>query len=153
MHRQVVVLFVVAMLLALAVSPAAASSPPLGVEIVAPTTIPPEGFPSYGPFTASGPAVDAGLVCPTGQTIDLYVQAAGFQSGVVGNLLVIKQFTCDDGSGSFIVKLQVRTTSTTNWVVLSGTDAYSRLHGVGQLYAEPWANGVIDYYSGQLHIN
>lgn len=51
------------------------------------------------------------------------------------NILIVKRFTCDDGSGAFDVKLQVRIDQkgdNFNWVILGGTGAYERLHGTGQ---------------------
>ena len=145
-------------LLAFAAVPVAATTP-LDVEFAV-TTTGPEGGPTGGPFVASGPAVDAGLVCPTGTTIDVGAKAAGFQSQAGVNLLVVKAFDCDDLSGSFIVKLQVRLDSRGDnfaWVVVNGDGAYARLRGAGDGYGIPFGTGpdvgVDDFYLGALHID
>ena len=130
------------------------AGPPLDVTFEVPTTISEEG-PTFGPFTASGAAVDAGDMCPSGDTIDLFGRASGGTPRGV-NIQVVKIFTCDDGSGSFIVKLQVRIDrkgDNFQWVVLDGDGAYERLHGVGSGFGFPIPDGVFDVYQGQLHID
>jgi hypothetical protein len=135
----------VLVMLALAV-PAGADSPPSGVEIVVP------GF--EGPFTASGPAVDDGILCATGTAVNGDVRGAGFQSNRLFNLTVFKEFTCDDASGSFVLKLQVQVNSVRgtsfNWVVVSGTGEYVDLHGRGRGFVAPVDT---DIYQGGVHID
>lgn len=119
-------------LLMLPAAPASAT-PPSGVHFDVHTTIPPEGGPTSGPFTASGPAVDDGLICSSGDTIDVFGKASGFSPAGV-NFQLVKSFTCDDGSGEFLVKLQVRIDAkgdNFNWVIVGGTGAYEDLHGAG----------------------
>jgi hypothetical protein len=129
---------------------------PASVEFFVPTVIPADGGPTYGPFTASGPAVDAGIMCPTGQTADVFGKAAGFQSPAGINLLVVKQFTCDDRSGTFLVKLQVRIDARSDnftWLVIAGDGAYARLRGAGSGFGTfPYPDEVDDNYAGGLHI-
>ena len=145
-----------ALLAAVAVlSPSAVDAgPPLDVTFEVPTTISEEG-PTFGPFTASGAAVDSGDMCPSGDTIDLFGRpSGGTPQGV--NIQVVKLFTCDDGSGSFVVKLQVRIDrkgDNFQWVVLEGAGAYERLHGVGDGVGFPTPDGVFDVYQGQLHVD
>ncbi|MEO6207850.1 MAG: hypothetical protein ABIP77_07830, partial [Candidatus Limnocylindrales bacterium] len=57
--------------------------------------------PNYGDFVATGDAVTSGLICETGTFVDTAIRFAGFQSnrGMV-QLQVIKDFSCDDGSGT-----------------------------------------------------
>lgn len=145
--------------MALPIAPAGAT-PPLAVEFEVPTTF------AGGTFTATGPAVDDGLMCDVGVTEDLQVKASGFQSGTRVNLQVLKLFTCDDGSGDFLVKLQVRlvfgdegppTSNNFNWYIMGGTGDYEDLHGTGKgvgLYdvCGP-ACDVFDVYTGKLHID
>lgn len=130
------------------------AAPPLGVEItvqeIIPTTIPGGG----GPFVATGPAVDAGVMCPSGTTINTALTTSG--SGTVVNLGVEKLFTCDNGSGTFIVKMRVRLDTETGftfarWNAKRGTGDYANLHGSGELAGTPTGPGTIeDFYFGKL---
>jgi hypothetical protein len=134
------------------------ATPPDAVHFEVPTTIPTDGGPTSGPFTASGPAVVSGLMCDSGETVDVFGKAAGFQSGNGVNFQVIKLFTCGDGSGDFLVKLQVRIDrqgDNFNWTVVGGTDAYEDLHGSGRGVGLPdcGADCVVDVYDGRLHVD
>jgi hypothetical protein len=133
---------------------------PLAVHFEVPTTFDENTFLSGGQFTATGPAVEADLVCPTGDATDVApAKASGYQSGRLINLQVVKQFTCEDGSGTFLVKLQVnlrfglQTTDTFNWTVVGGADRYARLHGTGSGYGDyaAYPDGVLDVYDGAVH--
>ena len=157
MRRTLVVLAALAlMLVAVPLAPAGAT-PPTDVAFEVPTSIPPEGGPSGGPFVATGPAVDTGIMCPTGDTIDVFGKASGFQSNRGVNFQVVKLFTCDDGSGDFLVKLQVRFDQkgdNFNWTVLGGTGAYADLHGSGDGIGLPLPDDdVLDLYDGKVHID
>jgi hypothetical protein len=75
--------------------PAGAASPPLQVNFVAPMYFPP----AYGTFTATGPAFDEGLVCGTGDVVE--ISGRILVQNVQGmNLQIIHRFACDDGSGT-----------------------------------------------------
>jgi len=139
---------------------AAQATPPLAVHFEVPTTIDPDTDISTGPFTATGPAVDEGLMCATGDATDVAPsKVVGFQSGKLVNLQLVKMFTCDDDSGTFLVKLQVQlrfgepTIDTFTWTVVGGTDDYARLHGSGSGYGdyEAYPEGVLDVYDGGVH--
>jgi hypothetical protein len=133
---------------------AAANTPPLKVEIVAQTYIPDDPNESIiGTFVASGPAVDAGVLCPSGTTVDLSILGAGDESNYRLNLLVRKEFTCDDGSGTFLMMLKVKLDERgfTNWNVIRGTGAYRHLAGTGKLVGVPFEGGITDYYTGKMH--
>jgi hypothetical protein len=117
------------------VAPVAAASPEQ-VTIVSHVTFNPDG-PNYGDFDASGAAVDSDAICPSGTFVDTGIRFAGFQSprGVV-QLQVGKTFTCDDGSGTFDVKMQIQADFDTGlesfrWVITGGTGAYDSLRGSG----------------------
>ncbi len=151
------------MLVALVVpSTAAAAGPPADLEMTVPTVFAPPGFPD-GSFTATGAAVDEGLVCGTGETFVLDARPAGLQSERLVNIYVLKEFVCDDGSGSFFVKLQVHYDfiktpeyNVFNWTIKGGTGDYESLHGSGSgmgLYADPGTppDGVLDIYEGKAH--
>jgi hypothetical protein len=146
------------LLLVLSIVPGAASSPPLGVEFEVPTTFPPPPaiIPSFGPFTATGPAVDAGIVCGSGDTIDVSGKVSGSQGQRGENYQIVKLFTCDDGSGEFLVKLQVRNDhkgDNFNWVIVGGSGDYEKLHGTGKGIGLPMTGGILDLYSGAAHID
>ena len=115
-----------------------------------------------GNFIATGPARDSGAICESGDTADLFTNTHTTPKGV--NLKILKEFTCDDGTGTFQVKLQVQIPSeqlsTFRWVVVGGTGDYEDLKGNGSGFAVAWlpsgsdfstANGVVDVYEGKLH--
>jgi hypothetical protein len=139
------------LLLMLPVSTAQAATP-LGVHVDIQTTF---GDPSYGPFVATGPAVDAGLVCGEGDTLDIGVKVAGAPGRLI--LQVLKQFTCSDGSGSFVLKFQLRVDdrlgrASSSWNVESGTGAYGSLQGTGTAYGLPVDDSTAhDELFGTLH--
>lgn len=145
------------MVLALAVVPAGAT-PPADVEIAVESSL--LGDP--GPFMASGPAVDDGVVCAEGIVVDASGQVNGFSPNGF-NFQGVKHFICDDGSGEFFVNLQARIDfrkgTTFNWNVLSGTGGYESLHGAGGGLGIPGVPCgdpnvcILDLYDGGLHID
>ena len=142
------------LVLALAVSAVpAAASPPDNVTIVSEMSVPD----ASGTFDASGPAVDAGIICAHGNVYDLEARAVGYQSTRLTILFVHKLFVCDDESGSFEMDLNVRLVyspqeTTAQWRVVAGDEAYARLRGNGKLTAfYPGGEVVIDTYTGGLH--
>lgn len=154
MFRRVLIAAVAAFLLVAGAAPAGAT-PPSNVEIEADSL-----FAGTGVFTASGPAVDDGVICASGDTVDVFSKASG--NGSKGfNLQVIKLFTCDDESGSFLVKLQVKVflagplLSSFNWVVTGGDGVYTDLHGSGNGIGLPPNSGfdILDIYTGGMHID
>jgi len=115
-----------------------------------------------GFFTADGPAVGSGAMCPGGTVVDVYTKAAPKmgQSPNGVNFQIVKEFTCDDDTGTFLIKLQVRIMSYPmfNWVVVGGTGDYENLKGNGSGFGErplfngaPDPIGVWDVYEGKLH--
>jgi len=135
-HRPWIGALLAAAVLALSLAGPAAAGTPLGVTIVSHVTFNPDG-PNFGDFDATGSAVDSGRLCASGTFVDLGIRFAGFQSdrGIV-QLQVVKEFTCDDGSGTFIVKMQIQANfdtgiETFSWVVLGGTGDYESLRGSG----------------------
>ena len=141
--------------LAAVTAPVTAASPQ-SVAIVSNVTFNPDG-PNYGDFATSGSATDRGLICPSGTFVDIGLRFAGFQSdrGMV-QLQVIKEFTCDDGSGTFVAKLQIHANFDTGiesftWVVLDGTGDYASLRGArsGSTVPNPPV-GNINTYEGFL---
>ena len=105
-------------------------------------------------FVASGDAVDNGVVCATGTVDDLSVEPSG-GSGTYTILHVVKRFYCDDGSGTFDIKMLVRLNNTTlqtsaRWKFVGGTGSYTSLHGQGYLQGTPVVPGtsILDVYDG-----
>lgn len=130
---------------------------PLDVEFTVDTAFIDGGPLTGGPFTASGPAVDEGLVCAAGQTVDVGPpHAAGYQSQTGANVRLVKQFSCDDGSGDLWITLQIRFDARGNnfvWLLTDGTGDYERLHGTGSGAGVPTSDGVLDRYEGAVHVD
>ena len=153
MRRLPRILVLVAVLL-LAFALPAAATPPADVNIAVESSL--VGDPS--PFSASGPAVDEGIVCATGTVTDASGKVTG-ASPTGFNYQGIKHFVCEDGSGEFFMNLQARIDfrkgTTFNWNVLSGTDAYEKLHGAGSGDGLPGCGEdcILDVYDGGLHID
>ena len=153
---RAVAAIVVAIVASLAVALPVAATAPQQVTMVSHVTFNPDG-PNYGDFTASGDAADSGLICESGTFVDTAIRFAGFQSdrGTV-QIQVVKEFTCDDQSGTFIVKLQIQANFETgiesfSWVVLGGTGDYASLHGGGSGSTVPNPpTGNINTYEGFL---
>jgi hypothetical protein len=150
--RFVVAVTTVLALVAVVAPVSARSAHP--VTIVSHVTFNDDG-PNYGDFTASGAAVDAGLICDAGTFVDTGIRFAGFQSdrGMV-QLQVDKAFTCDDGSGSFPVKMQIQADFETGiesftWVAKAGDDDYASLNGAGKGSTVPEPpTGNVNTYEG-----
>jgi hypothetical protein len=147
--------FILAMIAALVgwVVPAAASSP-VKVKITSAMVF----LGNTGTFEASGPAVEAGLICPAGNVYDTKYRSPGSDSKRFINLFVHKLFVCADGSGSFEMDLNLRIFSPPRtkgtWRIVDGDGAYARLHGNGKLSAyRADEDTVIDLYNGKLHID
>jgi hypothetical protein len=140
-------------LLTMPVSSVAASSPPIAVVIN--VDIDYSVDPYAGPFTASGSAVDEGLICAAGNTVNVRLSNTGWQSWRAYSFHVWKEFTCADGSGTFIVKLEGRWEGeggSGTWMILKGTGEYANLHGTGEadsFFFEPWFG--LDIYQGEMH--
>ncbi len=157
MHKTIVSIFIASiLLLTLSVIPAAATTPNLDVSIVVTTHFYADQLPS-GPFVADGPAVVAGLICPSGETQDLQSRPTGWRSFRATNYHLDKQFTCDDGSGTFILHMQARIDpmkgDIANWNVDGGTGDYASLHGSGKLFGVFFedGSGVTDNLTGTVH--
>jgi hypothetical protein len=138
-RRRLVVLTALMSALLLVVAAAGAASggtPALGVTIVSHVTFNPDG-PNFGDFSASGPAVDAGAMCAAGTFVDTGIKFAGYQSATAHvQLQVTKDFTCDNGSGTFAVKLQINADINTGyesfaWVASGTSGDLASLQGAG----------------------
>ena len=150
--KKLITLFLPIALL-ISAAPAAASVPD-DITIVSTVSF----SEAYGTFDAFGPAVEAGVICASGEVYDLSNRATGWQNGAFTNLFVHKLFTCADGSGAFEMDLNVRLDfstmrTTATWRVVAGDADYTRLHGTGKLTGEPVEGGIVDTYTGRLHID
>jgi hypothetical protein len=154
MARSMIAALVVALALGITAAPAAAAAPQ-PVTIVSHVTFNPDG-PNFGDFTATGAAVDSGLLCGSGTFVDTGIRFAGFQSdrGMV-QLQVVKEFSCG-GSDTFVVKLQIQANfdtgiETFTWVVMGGTGDFAGLRGGGSGSTVPnLPIGNINTYTGFL---
>jgi hypothetical protein len=108
-------------------------------------------------FVASGPAVNDGVVCPTGITNNLVSNSFGPPQGTYTYLYIVKEFICTDGSGTFFIKMKVKLNNTTGyttakWQFTNGSGDYSRLRGHGTLVGTPIGPADIqDVYDGVAH--
>ena len=163
--RKLVLLAAIAALFLLAIPVGSAGAVSLfeAVEIEVETSFF-DDMPSNGPFEASGPAVDAGLICESGWAVDGGFKASPREGSLPGtNYQVYKVFLCgynelpnpevmvDDG---FVLKLQVRLDKkgdNYSWNLMGGWGLYEELrghgHGFGVYFADP-TTGVTDYFSG-----
>lgn len=144
-----------ALLTALAATPAEAARP-VEVLIEVDLVVRDDG-PTHGTFTASGP------ICSSGHTTDVFVHVAGSQSERRVQMLVGREFMCDDGSGTFLLLVRVHGQFDEpgsevfvhpvpkSWSVLSGTGAFEKLHGAGTGFGVATADGFADTLAGRMH--
>ena len=153
--RAIVIGLAAALAVVAAAAPVSAAAPK-GVEIVSEMTFAPPGEFNFGTFEASGPAVDAGLICESGEVNDYGLILAGEQSRVGKiQIPVWKRFTCPNGE--LFIRIQVHLnletfTETFSWVVLGGTGAYAKVHGSGQgtTFSDDPNVGNVNTYVGSL---
>ena len=152
-------------LLAVVLAAPASATKPLDVEFDVTTYFAEPPALSSGIFTASGPAVNAGLMRSEGTKRDLVPEKWAGSSSVVSNGRVITEFTCTDvpfAGDTFVVRAQLHVdisegppTWVVTWVVKGRTGAFADLHGngggSGSLVFDPGPIGANDLHSGQLH--
>jgi len=109
-------------------------------------------------FAASGAAVASGAVCASGTVDDLVVEASASGGGKYTVLRVLKQFNCQDATGTFDIRMTVlldnaTRATTASWRVVDGTGAYAALHGNGSLVGTPVVAGIsiFDEYDGMVY--
>jgi hypothetical protein len=130
-----------------------AATKPQSLTLVSTTIFNQNGF-NYGTFTASGDAVDNGVVCGAGSFVDTFLKIVGFQSGRAVQITVDKTYTCPNGT--FFVKMQIHAnsdgTEQFTWIVNGGTGAYVDLHGSGSGTTIPNPpTGNINTFVGGVH--
>lgn len=149
-------------------SSACSSSEPLAVEITGPVGVPEE------PSTLSGEAVDEGAVCGEALFEELRFEDADgkvlneeetaqamqveMETGEMVIAVMYRQWTCTDGSGSFVTADRGKIASSemdfegvnevADWEIDSGTGDYEKLSGSGTITVD-FPNGVV-VYSGTV---
>jgi hypothetical protein len=167
--RAILALTSAILLVLLCVAPAAASpSLPFTMDLF-------QRADEYGqyvvpsPFTASGEAVTAGVLCDSGLAYNIaeLVSGPGEQpNGFQAVFHTTKRFDCADGSGSFILQISYHVDltfvpweweSVGPWNVDEGTGDYERLHGTGSMESWPWETPdgfcMYDHFTGKVHID
>lgn len=149
--RRYSLLFVVLAVFMVMFAPAALAAPPQGVEITVDVDI----ASITGDFTATGPAVASGDMCPAGEATGAY-DGSFVDTPWFTTFTVDYTFTCDDGTGAAFLRLRVwldRDTGETFalWRATGGVGDYVGLRGVGWLIGTPTVPGEIqDVYTGWL---
>jgi hypothetical protein len=137
-------------------APSATAGSPQDVTITSLMVIPATG-PNTGTFDARGGAGASGLICQHGTVEDLVtLDREALASGRLLDFTVPKEFSCDDGGGTFVVELVIHTdpltkAETFTWRVLRGTAAYARLQGGGTgTTLSPGPSQALNTYTGTL---
>lgn len=106
-----------------------------------------------GAFTATGR-----LLCSAGLAETPFVTVSRTYTDGSLDLVVIKKFTCDDGSGTFEVLIHVRLTFVSpgtfennfRWTISGGTGLYEDLEGFGTGFGAVRDGELIDVYNGRV---
>jgi hypothetical protein len=137
-------------------APAATADAPQNVTIISLVVIS-ATEPNSGTFDARGDAAVGGLICDHGTVADLVeIDREAFASGKLLDFVIPKEFTCDDGSGTFVLDVAIHIDSISRaesftWRVLRGTGAYARLQGAGTgTTSSSGAAKVVNTYAGSL---
>jgi hypothetical protein len=147
--------FVTTFAVSVAASVALMATATAGASVGTPLTI--SGQTTFGSPGTFQTSPGSGL-CATGATSDGNIGQL-FSTGGQSNRHIIfhdqKTFTCDDGSGTFTMNLQVmlvfgNPTDSFSWRIVSGTGAYTNLHGTGSGVGLEGVNEVADSYTGSV---
>lgn len=113
-------------------APVAAAAAPQPVTINLVWTFPGEGIPPTGVFVTTN---GSDMICASGTSVWASFQGHGWPSHVGAlEVRLTEQFTCDDGSGTFLLREQYHFNPVhdpATWIVLSGTGRYANLIGRG----------------------
>jgi hypothetical protein len=107
---------------------------------------------SSDPFEATG-----GVVCKEGVVGNAGGHFVGWQSDTHAQILILKRFTCDDGTFDILLRVtldfETRDTVAT-WSVVDGTGAYASLRGAGTLTGtNDGGDTILDVYVGGMHLD
>lgn len=144
---------VIALLLLTVSTSTVLAAPPLRVHIEVDDIIGDSGE----LFIATGPAVEAGVVCPYGKVYDVGTEVISTRPRFT-LLRIQKHFVCgDNNSNTFNILMVVRLNNTTLettalWRLTGGTGPYATLRGTGSLDGTPIVPGVSihDVYDGRV---
>jgi hypothetical protein len=151
MRNKVRVGAVLSLLASLLVAGTALAARPLAVDIV----VDEYHFDSTPePFAATGPAVDAGLLCANGTVSDVSSSVSG--AGPYTSIRALKRLSCP--GGTIDIQLTVRLDNSTHvttasWRIAGGTGDFAGLQGRGSLTGTPIVPGesITDHYVGTLN--
>jgi hypothetical protein len=144
--RRVRLLIAVTSLLVVPACSSATEAVQLTIEAVAAP-----GDPASGTFTDRGHAVDDGLVCSAGSWANV-----GFFFGSETANWFEDEMTCDDGTGSFVLRvdgLGIPTNDvpwTGQWAIVTGTGSYADLDGNGSFEADFSGGSGVETYVGEV---
>jgi hypothetical protein len=134
------------LLATLLAAPTASAAPPVTVITID------VNFTTGETFTATG-----GVVCDSGIAVTdpVFAAGGGRKGRGVLSFHLIKTLTCDDGSGSFMIRVDAATARTSpgtigGFAVVGGSGDYSGLHGAGSLVGTGNPDGILDVYTGRL---
>ena len=125
--------------------------------------------PGDQPFTASGIAVDEGVICSSGTMTSVRLESlegdqitegdwadmfdGAMEAGGVAEMNVTQEWTCSDASGSFTIMHHNRFDFATfefggqqdvgSWEIIGGSDSYSDLAGAGDVILDLDAEKVL----------
>jgi hypothetical protein len=106
-----------------------------------------------GAFTATGRSL-----CAAGQASTPFAAVSRTYPDGSLDLVVVKKFTCDDGSGTFEMTLHVQLKAVSGgtfennfrWLISSGTGSYEDLEGFGTGVGITRNGDAIDIYTGRI---
>ncbi len=147
MRYSVVVVFVLAVLAGSCGNDSGADSETLEVVVEA-LALAEDG--ASGTFTASGAAVDAGLVCSAGDWTNVDFDFAGGNDNWFED-----EMNCTDETGTFVLRVSdlgppsLDEPWTGPWTVVRGTGEYEGLQGGGDFAADFSADPAVETYTGE----
>ena len=105
---------------------------------------------------------DSPLLCPSGDAFTDFHKGAG-NFGAAGSFHLNKELVCDDGSETFVIRVDAGTNfvvgdgTTGGWSVVpgGGTGDYVGLKGGGNVFGVDQTGGevdLVDYYSGSIRL-
>ena len=136
------------LLATLLVAPTATAATPLTVLTID------VNFENGETFTATG-----GVLCDSGTAVTdpVFAAGGGRKGRGVLSFHLIKTLTCDDRSGTFMIRVDAATAPTSpgtigGFAVVGGTGDYSSLHGAGSIVGTAYGDGagILDVYRGRL---
>lgn len=107
-----------------------------------------------GTFSLSGALISEGAIC-SGGIVNTIAITGGMADGSHSVTTILREFTCSDGSGSFIIEFTVNKSKQGNirWSVVSGDGVYTGLSGRGSIKTTTTCDCyTVDVYQGRLRL-